>query len=438
MEERNKQYYIWTIGCQMNVAESSQVAECLETAGYTLTGTAKDADIIVLNTCVVRQSAEDKVKGMLGMLKGLKKEYPHRSVMVTGCFVGPEIEKMHREYPYVDIFFHPGDIVVLKKWIENRKKETVRSNVPLGSEREKTPCAYLPIIQGCNNFCSYCIVPYRRGRERSYPFDSIIDRVDNLTARGIKEITLLGQNVSAYGRDLPGCPDLADLLTKINQIFEIQRIRFLTNHPRDLSIKLLHYMRTLGKVCEHMNVAVQSGDDTILSSMRRGYTSKYFRDLVTTIRNIVPGISLSTDVIVGFPGESDEQFNNTVSLLEDIRFDMVHVAMYSPRTGTLAWRKYEDTVPQRIKKERFNTIEAVQESISTELNNMYKGKVVDILVEGQKKGKWYGRTRTDKLTFFENDSDCMGMMVPVEIMKTSPWALQGKVRYNNELKEGGK
>jgi tRNA-2-methylthio-N6-dimethylallyladenosine synthase len=238
---------------------------------------------------------------------------------------------------------------------------------------------------------------------------------------------LLGQNVDSYGHDLPEHPDLADLLTQLNNIDGLARIRFLTNHPKDMSLKLIKAIASLDKVCEHLDLAIQAGDDDILKAMRRGYLVKQYRELVNTIRYHIPQISLSTDVIVGFPGETEEQFEHTFSLLRELRFDVVHVAAYSPRTGTIAWREYKDNIPPEVKRERLNKTEQLQANIATEINSQLQGKTIEVLVEGKKKEKWYGRARSDKLVFFADDAERLGQLVKVKIGRTSPWALQGKV-----------
>ena len=256
--------------------------------------------------------------------------------------------------------------------------------------------------------------------------EEIVCEAEEMAKRGIKEITLLGQNVDSYGRDLLGHPDLTDLLYRLNEIEGLSRIRFLTNHPKDMSQKLIEAVASLEKVCKYLELPVQSGDDDILKAMRRGYTIEQYRELVRAIKERLPQVSLSTDVIVGFPGETEEQFEHTFSLLTEIRFDVVHVAAYSPRSGTIAWRKYEDDVPRETKKERLKKVEQLQASVAGEINSGYIGKEVEVLVEGNKKGKWYGRTESNKLVFFQDDADCSGQLVKVNIEKTSPWALQGK------------
>jgi tRNA-2-methylthio-N6-dimethylallyladenosine synthase len=413
----------------MNKAESQRIASYLDSAGYQAATSFSDADLAVLNTCVVRQSAENKVLGTLGLLKGLKNKHPNVQILVTGCFVDSDIEGLKRRFPHVDFLFKPGDYPELIAWSQRR-------GIPFEQEASLpttlSPCAFIPIIQGCDNFCSYCIVPYRRGREVSRPLGEIICEGKELAGRGLKEVTLLGQNVDSYGHDLPGHPDLADLLNELSSIDNLARIRFLTNHPKDISLKLIETVAYLNKVCEHLELPVQAGDDDILRAMRRGYTVERYRELVHTIRRKVPQISLSTDIIVGFPGETEEQFGHTFSLLKEMKFDVVHVATYSPRPGTNAWQEYKDNIPSKAKKERLNKIEALQKGIASEINSQLQGKRVEVLVEGRKKGRWFGRTRSDKLVFFEDNANRLAQLVEVKIGKTSPWALQGEVMDNGD------
>ena len=415
------QYYIWTIGCQMNKAESERLGSCLEQQGYQATATAEAADFIVLNSCVVRQSAENRVINKLNALKSLKRSHPSLTLAVTGCLVNSRLDHLKKSFPHVDYFFKPGDY---PPWIE---KPELNSVLPL----HPSPSTFVPIIQGCDNFCSYCIVPYRRGRERSRPVEEIVCEVKQLVHRGVKEVTLLGQNVDSYGHDLPDQPDLADLLTELNTIDGLARLRFLTNHPKDMSPKLIDAVACLDKVCEHICLPVQSGSNDILKAMRRGYTVEHYRQLVTRIRSKLPGVALSTDVVVGFPSESTPQFQQTFNLLSELRFDTVHVAAYSPRPGTIASRSLEDNIPPAEKRERLDKIEQLQQGIATEINARLLGKTVEVLVEGKKKGKWQGRTRTGKLVFFSNNNDCLGQLVKIRIERTSPWALQGKVKANS-------
>jgi tRNA-2-methylthio-N6-dimethylallyladenosine synthase len=426
-------YFIWTIGCQMNKAESQQIAGYLDSAGYQAATSFSHADLVVLNTCVVRQSAENKVLGTLSLLKGLKAKHPDLQILVTGCFVNSHTQELQRRFPHVDLLFKPGDYPELIAWaqqqdmpIEQRLLRYPRNDAGMAL----SPCALIPIIQGCDNFCSYCIVPYRRGREVSRPLEEIVCEVEELVRRGVKEVTLLGQNVDSYGHDLPGHPDLADLLGEFSGIDDLARIRFLTNHPKDVSLKLIEAMASLNKVCEHLELPVQSGDNDILKAMRRGYTVERYRELVHTVRSKIPHISLSTDIIVGFPGETEEQFEHSLSLVQEMRFDVIHVAAYSPRPGTIAWREYQDNIPAEVKKGRLNKIEELQTAIASEINSQLQGKEMEVLVEGKKKGKWFGRTRSNKLVFFEDAGDWLGRLAIIRIEKTSPWSLGGDVENN--------
>jgi tRNA-2-methylthio-N6-dimethylallyladenosine synthase len=429
-------YFLWTIGCQMNKAESQQIAGCLDSAGCQAAASFANADLVVLNTCVVRQSAEDKVLGTLGLLKGLKNEHPNLQILVTGCFVNSHAQELQRRFPHVDLLFKPGDYSELTAWGQEQgiPIEGLLRYPRNDGSRAPSPCALIPIIQGCDNFCSYCIVPYRRGREVSRPLEEVVCEVEELARRGIKEVTLVGQNVDSYGHDLPGHPDLADLLRELSGINDLARIRFLTNHPKDISLKLIEAMSSTqqglsaGKVCEHLELPVQSGDNDILQAMRRGYTVERYRELVHTIRRKIPQISLSTDMIVGFPGETEEQFERSLSLVQELRFDVIHVAAYSPRPGTIAWREYQDDIPAEAKKERLSKIEALQTTIANEINSQLQGQEMEVLVEGEKGGKWFGRTRSNKLVFFEHAGDWLGQLARIRIEKTSPWSLRGQTQ----------
>ncbi len=424
VSDKMPHYHIWTIGCQMNRAESARLAARFEELGYEAAKNIAEADLVVLNSCVVRQSAESRVINKLHALRQLKKERPDTVMALTGCLVDSDTSRLKKIYPHIDHFFKAGD---QPPWLEKP--------AALSLPRHPTPAAFVTISQGCDNFCSYCIVPYRRGRERSRPLAEIICEVKELVQRGAKEVTLLGQNVDSYGRDLPGQPDLADLLTGLNSIEGLARLRFLTNHPKDMSPRLIEAIAGLDKVCEQITLPVQAGSDVILKAMRRGYTVAQYRRLVAQIRAKVPGVALSTDVIVGFPAESDSQFRQTLDLLSGIKFDTVHIAAYSPRTGTVAARDLQDDVPSDVKKARLEETEKLQQEIQTEINARLLGKTVAILVEGRQKGKWYGRTRTDKLVFFSRGGDYLGQLVNIKIDRTSPWSLQGKIKSGKSNQE---
>ncbi len=399
----------------MNKAESERLASLFEQSGYCPTASAKEADLIILNSCVIRQSAENKVVSKIGTLKSLKKNNPNLKIALTGCLVDSDISKLQKRFPLIDYFFKAGG---MPPW---KDEADITDITPLKPDVS----TFINIIQGCDNFCSYCIVPYRRGREKSRPVDEIVNEAKTLVARGAKEIVLVGQNVDSYGHDLPDKPDLAYLLAQINQIEGLARLRFLTNHPKDMSERLIDAIAGLDKVCEEINLPVQAGDDAILKAMRRGYTSAQYRDLVQRIRAKAPNIAISTDLIVGFPGETEEQFNASVRLLKELRFDNTHIAAYSARTGTIASREYEDDIPPETKKERVAIIEELQGQIAAEINAELEGSVIEVLVEGRKKGKWHGRSRSGKLIFFNHNNNLLGQLVNIKIEKTSPWSLQG-------------
>lgn len=410
-------YYIWTIGCQMNKSESEKLASYLEFQGMLETPSVEEADIIILNSCVVRQSAENRVINKLHSIKSLKKANPDLKIALTGCLVGENVTELKKKFPFVDYLFAAGEF---PGWLGTYDlNKTIPKNPKVAT--------YIPIMQGCNNFCSYCIVPYRRGREKSRTESEILQEAESLVSRGVKEITLLGQNVDSFGNDLAGSPDLADLLLKMNCLQGLERIRFLTNHPKDMKDKLIDAVAGLDKVCRQINLPVQSGDDNILQAMRRGYTSKHYLDLIKNIRAKVSDIALSTDLIVGFPGETDQQFANSYNLLGEIKFDMVHVAAYSPRSGTLAARTLPDDVPADKKKARLEAIEKQQAGLVGEINLRLQDATLEILVEGQEKGKWFGRTRTDKLVFFDAEGDYYSRIVRVKIKRTTPWSLVGEI-----------
>ena len=410
----------------MNKAESEKIASYFESCGYSATDDPHSADIIILNTCVVRQSAEDRITGHLGYLKGIKKNNPYIKIILTGCFVPRSPGRIKELFPYVDFSFRPGDFNTLRNWAENNNFLSPRQSEDLLLPVEHTsPCAYISIIQGCNNFCSYCIVPYRRGREGSRDIDDINKEATALVKQGIKEITLLGQNVNSYGRDLGMKDGLRELLETLHTIPGLLRIRFLTNHPKDMSRGLIESIAGLDRICKHVNVPFQAGDNEILKRMRRNYTREQYLDLIKMLRSYIPDISLSTDVIVGFPGESEEQFRLSLDMLEQVRFDSSHIAAYSVRTGTIAARQFSDDVPAQEKKRRREIMESLQKRISGEINGLLLGRTIEVLVEGKKNNKWFGRTKSDKLVFFESNENCMGYPVNVTIKKSSPWSLQG-------------
>ena len=436
-----KKYYMWVIGCQMNLADANKVAARLESLGYVPTDRELDADVIVLNTCVVRQSAEDKAAGRISSLKAIKKERPETVIAVMGCLVGNKPSpKLRERFPHVDVFMPPADPEPLVEFLERRLHERApegetpwAQSLRFQSMKEGVPpvTAFVPIVYGCSHACTYCIIPYRRGPERSRPAQEIVKEVEDLVAQGVHEVTLLGQIVDRYGVDLrkadPSAPDLADLLRMIHGIEGLWRIRFLTSHPSYLDDRILDAVAELPKVCEHIEVPVQAGGDEVLQNMKRGYTAEEYRALVHRIRERIPNASIATDIIVGFPGETAEQFQRTYDLMEELKLDVMHLARYSPRPGTVAARRMPDDVPDEEKWRRFRLLEDIQTRIASEKNARYVGKEVVILVERKQKGRWMGRTRNFKLVFFSDESDWHGRLARVKISWAGPWSMIGEV-----------
>lgn len=436
-----KKYHLWTEGCQMNVADSQRVGSSLEHLGYTFTDTAEEADVIVLNTCVVRQSAEDKALGRLSSLKPLKDRNPDLVINVMGCMVGVRgAEKLQKRLPFVDVFSPPSDPGPLISYLSQGEVRTLESGetarryqimdddllLPL-HERGQLVSAHVPVVYGCSHACAFCIIPFRRGIERSRPVGDIVAEVRSLAAQGVKEVTLLGQIVDRYGVDVPDGPDLAALLRIVHEVDGIERIRFLTSHPNYFSEELMDTVAELPKVMPHIEVPIQAGDDTVLENMKRGYTQQEYRDLVAKIRERIPGCSIATDIIVGFPGESEEQFMETYRVLADLRLDVAHLARYSPRAGTVSARRMDDDVPDEEKRRRFHLLEDLQEGIVGEINAKLLGQQVEVLFEEKVKGRWKGRTPTNKLVFVESDESLRGRIERVTVTWTGPWSMQASL-----------
>ena len=417
-------YHIWTIGCQMNTADSDRLAGALEQMGLQAASSPKDADVVVLNSCVVRQGAEDKVASNLGLMKLDRNRRPSSILALMGCMVGPKTDDLKRRFPYVDTFMRPQQFEALLEMVGERMGLDWEGCVgPLLPPHPAVSCN-VPIIHGCDLMCTFCIIPYRRGRQVSRPIPEVVEEVETLVHRGVKEVTLLGQTVDAYGYDLPGKPSLADLLEALNSVENLVRIRFLTSHPSFMSDEIIDAVAGLGKVCEHINLPVQSADDEVLERMRRRYTEAEYRHLVADIRSAVPQVSITTDVIVGFPGETREQYQRTVDLVQDLDFGKVHSAAYSARPGTIADRTMTDDVPAEEKEYRLKNLDMVQEQVLTAANAKFLGKKVQVLIDGHNKGKWQGRTRTNKLVFVEDEGDRLGELMDVRITHTTPWSLQ--------------
>ncbi|MCE1252909.1 MAG: tRNA (N6-isopentenyl adenosine(37)-C2)-methylthiotransferase MiaB [Anaerolineae bacterium] len=433
-------YHIWTEGCQMNFSDSLRVASTLEGLGYERAARADDADVVILNTCVVRQSAEDKATGYLSSLRPLKKKRPDMVINVMGCMVGvKDTSKLHQRFPYVDVFSPPSDPTPLLKYIsehEHRKLEEdnrekrytwMDSDFTLPAEHKNLVAGFVPVVYGCSHACTYCIIPYRRGAEISRPPEEIINEVRSLTEQGVKEITLLGQIVDRYGKDRPDYPNLAGLIKQLHEIEGLQRLRFLTSHPNWLTDELIDAVASLPRVMPHFEVPAQAGDDEVLKNMRRGYTNAEYRQTVQRIRERIPGASIATDIIVGFPGESAEQFQKTYELLADLELDVAHLARYSPRPGTVAERHMADDVPDEEKWRRFRLLEDLQEQILTRKHAVYLGETTPVLFEEKVKKRWRGRNPTNKLVFVESESDLRGQLLPVKINWTGPWSFIGEL-----------
>ena len=419
-----RSYHLWTIGCQMNTADSERLGSALEQLGLVPVDRPSDADVIVLNSCVVRQSAEEKVVGTLTSWQPIKKQNPDQVFALMGCMVGPDTSQLQRRFPHVDVFMRPQQYAPLLELVGQRLGLDWEGCLESLTPNRPGPTCYVPIIHGCDLMCTFCIIPYRRGRQVSRPVDEVVREVELLSARGVKEVTLLGQTVDAYGHDLPEKPDLAELLTGLNGVGGLERIRFLTSHPSFMSDQIIEAVASLPKVCEHINLPVQSGDDRVLSRMRRPYSSAEYLAVINRIKDALPHVSLSTDVIVGFPGETQEEYQRSLDLVAQVRFDKVHIAAYSPRPGTIAHKSMADDVTVEEKTERRVGLEQLQEKILTEINAELVGLEEEILVEGRLRGKWQGRTRSNKLVYFEHQDDQLGKLVKVEITHSSPWSLQ--------------
>jgi tRNA-2-methylthio-N6-dimethylallyladenosine synthase len=432
----NKNYFIWTVGCQMNVADSNYVAAALQGKGYSETADIDQANVVVLNSCVVRQQAEDRIVGKLGEVAQLKKKNPNVFLALTGCMVTEDQTTLRRRYPMVDLFFQPSAVNdFLVGLPHNSAPDLGEYGVSLALEgllptaQAGGIAAYIPIIYGCNKTCTYCIVPFRRGKERSRTIDDIAREVEHLAAQGVREVTLLGQNVDTYGHDLQERTDLAALLERLNDIDDLWRIRFLTSHPKDMAQNLIEAVGRLPKAMGHINLPVQAGDDEVIKRMKRRYTLRYYRDLIHRIRDTIPNVTLATDIIVGFPGETHDQFMRTLDMLQEIKFDKVHVAAYSPRPGTVA-SCWPDSATHEEKMLRLHAVENLQEAIGRELNGQHAGEEMEVLVEGAERGKWSGRTRGNKIVFFPMDypmADRTGQMVTVKVEEAGPWSMQGSL-----------
>lgn len=434
-----KKYLIQTYGCQMNEHDSEKIAWILDSMDYKLTANREEADLIIFNTCAVRKSAEERVFGQLGELKDLKRRNPNLILSVCGCMMQREDirEVVTSKYRHVDIIFGTNNIHKLPQLI-SRHIETGKTIIDINEEnreieesidanRKYSYKAFVNIMYGCNNFCTYCIVPYTRGRERSREPENIITEIEDLAKNGCKEVTLLGQNVNSYGKTLNRDYSFADLLKDINKIEGIDRVRFMTSHPKDISDELIECYGSLDKLCEHLHLPIQSGSNKVLKAMNRKYTREDYLDIIKKVRSILPDIAITTDLIVGFPGETDEDFEATLDLVKKVKYDSAFTFLYSVREGTIA-AKMENQVPDNVKHERFQKLLDTLYPIGLEKNEQLIGKVIDVLVEDVSKNNELilnGRARSSKLVHFAGNKDLIGKIVKVRIDSVKTFTLEG-------------
>jgi len=443
MTTNGRGFMVFTWGCQMNEDDSEQIANLLTQMGYARAASEDEADIAVLVTCSVREKPEEKAKSKLGKLRIAKEANPDMIIGVCGCMAQKEGEKLRKGRPYLDFVVGTANIFEIPDVIRQVEAErglrtaltlprSTDDALVLPGRAERTDIAlksFVPVTYGCDNYCSYCVVPYVRGRERSRPLADIIAEIRDLAAKGRKEITLLGQNVNSYGATLSERVDFADLLAAVNDIDGIERIRFTTSHPKDLSDKLIAAMRDLPKVCEHIHLPIQSGDDDVLRAMNRKYRSAHFRELVAALRSAVPDISITTDFIAGFPGETDEQFENTMTLVEDIRFDSAFMFAYNVIPITAA-ASIDGRVDKAVKSARLGRLIELQNAITCEINDSGVGRVFEVLVEGvspRDPSRLTGLTRQGKTVNFPGDESLIGQLAQVKATEGHLYGFVGEL-----------
>jgi tRNA-2-methylthio-N6-dimethylallyladenosine synthase len=434
--------YIDTYGCQQNESDSEKLKGMLDSMGYTFTDNEMDADIIVINTCAVREHAEQRIYGNVGALVHSKRNKPEQIIVLCGCMVQQTsvADKIRRSYKHVDILFGPQALwrfpELLERFLNERGKILSIDDEPgaiaegLPAIRDSNVRAWLPVMYGCNNYCSYCIVPYVRGRERSRRPEVIIEEAERLVAEGYKDITLLGQNVNSYGKDLDGKPDFSELLYRLNEIDGEFLIRFMTSHPKDAGERLFKTMSECRKIARHIHLPFQAGNDRVLRAMNRGYTKTQYLELIDTAKKYMPDIVLTSDVIVGFPCETEDEFNDTLDILEKVRFDALFTFIYSKREGTPA-AKMPDPVPRAEKQRWFNSLLKLQNSISEEKHATYIGKTVRVLIEGESGDPRYpltARTNGGRLVHLRGSKNKVGSFQDAEITDSNTWALFGEIQ----------
>jgi tRNA-2-methylthio-N6-dimethylallyladenosine synthase len=437
-----KKLYIQTYGCQMNQYDSERIARVLGRFDYIPTERIESADLILLNTCSVRDKAEQKVYSALGSWKELKDKREGVIIGVGGCVAQQEGERLLKRVPHLDLVFGTQSIHKLPEMIEEVQALSARpvenafyrdpSYMEDGDGRAQVhgAKAFVTIMQGCNKVCSFCIVPYVRGREVSRPSGRIIAEVESLARHGVKEVMLLGQNVNSYGKTMPSEINFAELLRRVNKVEGIRRIRFTTSHPQDLSPELTEAFATLANLCEHLHLPVQSGSDSVLARMRRGYTREEYLGRIERLRERCPAISLSTDIIVGFPGETEGEFNTTLELLTRVKYDEIFSFMYSPRPQTVSAKRYDDDIPDQVKKDRLKAVQSLQNGISLVKNRERIGSIKEILVEGNsrlKNGQIMGRTRSNRIVNVKGPESLIGCFQTVRITGATANSLIGEI-----------
>jgi tRNA-2-methylthio-N6-dimethylallyladenosine synthase len=437
---KKNSFCISTFGCQMNEEDSEKLSGMLKNIGYERTENKEEASIIIFNTCCVRENAENKVYGNLGRLKKQKEKNPNLIIAICGCMMQQKgkADDLLKRFPYVDIIFGTHNSHKFPEYLNRVKTENVQIKEIMDKEteiveglpidRKSDTKAFVTIMYGCNNFCTYCIVPYVRGRERSRKPEDIENEIKELVSKGYKEVTLLGQNVNSYGKGLETDITFSQLLRRVNEIEGLERIRFMTSHPKDLTLDLVYAIRDCDKICEQIHLPVQSGSNRILKAMNRHYTREQYLDLAKKIRSEIPDATFSTDIIVGFPGETEEDVNDTLELIKEVRFDAAFTYLYSRRNYTPA-DKMENQISEELKHERFNRLVKLSNDIIAEGNKEAEGKIYEVLVEGHSKNdetKLTGRTRNARLVNFEGGEELIGELVNVKIIKANSFSLIGE------------
>ncbi len=445
MEILRKKYFITTYGCQMNLHESEKIAGILTEMGYSQAEKEEDANVIVFNTCCIRENAEDRAEGNIGALKQLKRKNKDVIIAVGGCMTQQKgfAEKFHQSFPFVDIIFGTHNLENFKELLllkQSQKKSVIKVEEKEGAIIEGTPKtrssfpnAWVNITYGCNNFCTYCIVPYVRGRERSRKLEDIVLECKNLIRQGYKEITLLGQNVNSYGQDLGGV-DFADLIDAVSKIDGKFRLRFMTNHPKDLTEKLVIAISNSDKTCKTIHLPVQAGSNRILKLMNRKYSREDYLSKIELLRKYIPDIAITTDIMVSFPTETEEDFCDTINLVKEVQFSGAFTFIYSRREGTPA-AKMDGQIEEAISKDRIMRLIDLQNSINRKYSEEYLNKTVEILCEGydDKKEMYLGRDTYGRMAYFKSDRDLVGKFVNVKITKTGGMSLIGNIE---EIKDG--